>query len=122
MFKSIGARKQGSRRLPGLNAVQDLAKAGVVEVASPIKKQRANGTRHTRSQEVRDLVILEATSLILFEDSLARQKAKGAVQRTFIHLQLPSQINCGAPAAVEVIRDTQLGRGIESLMKDQSVS
>jgi hypothetical protein len=122
MFKSIGARKEGSRRLTGFNTVQDLAKTGVVEVASPKKKQWANGTRHVRSQELRDLVILETTSLVLFEDSLARQQAKDAVQSTFIDLQVPSQIHGATPAAVEMIRDAQLGCGIERLMEDKPVS
>jgi hypothetical protein len=93
-----------------------------VKIASPKKKQRAHGTRHLRSQEIRDLVIPEATSRVLFKDSLARQQAEYAIQRPSIHLQLSSQIHGATPVTTEVIRNAQFGGGVESLMEDQSIT
>ncbi len=71
VFEAVGAGEEGARRLSCFHAVHDLAEARVMEVAPPEDEERTNGAGHAGSQEVGDFVISEATSAVLFEDSLA---------------------------------------------------
>src|SRR5271156_6705891 len=122
MLESIAAQEQRPRWLPRVKTLHDLAKTGIVEITAPKEEQRANGTRYAGAQQVGYRRISEATGAVFFEDSLARQQAQGAVQRTFMHLQLVGKFGRGAPFFLEQICHTQAGYRIQSLMENQSVS